>query len=92
MRDRLGLKKLLKIEHGIIESNERIKNQKCSSSNFLKLQQEQIERANRRCQLTAEEANRLNKLESEDGELKRSEKCAKPLAANLVKRRRIQTS
>jgi len=56
------------------------------------LLQEQIERANRRCQLTAEEANRLNKLESEDGELKRSEKCAKPLAANLVKRRRIQTS
>ena len=43
------------------------------SSNFRKLLQERIEKANRRRQLTAEETKRLNKLETMADKLKRGE-------------------
>ena len=39
-------------------------NQKKPNSNFRKLLQEQIEKANPRCNLSAEETKRLNKLET----------------------------
>ena len=48
-------------------------NQKKSNSNFRKLLQEQIEKANPRCNLSAEETKRLNKLESIADKLKRGE-------------------
>jgi hypothetical protein len=43
------------------------------SSNFRKLLQEHIEKTNPRRKLTAEEANRLNKLEAIAEKLKRGE-------------------
>ena len=48
-------------------------NQKKQSSNFRKLLQERIEKANPRCELTAEETKRLNKLEGIADKLKRGE-------------------
>ena len=48
-------------------------NQKQSSSNFRKLLQERIEKANPRRQLTAEEAKRLAKLEAIADKLRRGE-------------------
>ena len=48
-------------------------NQKKSSSNFRKLLQERIKKANPRRQLTAEETKRLSKLEGIVGKLKRGE-------------------
>jgi len=48
-------------------------NQKKPSSNFRKLLQERIEKANPRRKLTAEEAKRLNKLETIVDKLKRRE-------------------
>lgn len=48
-------------------------NQKQSSSNFRKLLQERIEKANPRRELTAEESKRLNKLEAIAEKLKRGE-------------------
>ena len=47
--------------------------QKKPSGNFRKLLQEQLEKSNPRCKLTAEEANRLNKLETIADKLKRRE-------------------
>ena len=44
-----------------------------SSSNFRQLLQEQIEKANLRRELTAEETKRLNKLEAIADKLKRGE-------------------
>ena len=48
-------------------------NQKQSNSNFHKLVQERIEKANPRRNLTAEEARRLAKLETIADKLKRGE-------------------
>ena len=48
-------------------------NQKKSSSNFRKLLQEWVEKANQRRKLTAEETKRLNKLEAIAEKLKRGE-------------------
>ena len=48
-------------------------NQKKTRSNFRKLLQEHIEKANPRSYLTAEETKRLNKLEEIAGKLKRDE-------------------
>ena len=48
-------------------------NQKQSSSNFRKLLQERIEKANPRRELNSEEAKRLNKLEAIAEKLKRGE-------------------
>lgn len=48
-------------------------NQKQSSSNLRKLLQERIEKANPRRELTAEETNRLRKLEAIADKLKRGE-------------------
>ena len=48
-------------------------NQKQSNSNFRKLLQERIEKANPRRELTAEEAKRLAKLEAIADKLKRGE-------------------
>ena len=48
-------------------------NQKLSSSNIRKLLQERIEKANPRCNLTAQEAKRLAKLEAIADKLKRGE-------------------
>jgi hypothetical protein len=47
--------------------------QKQSSSNFRKLLQERIEKASPRCELTAEEAKHLNKLERIANKLRRGE-------------------
>jgi len=46
---------------------------KQSSSYFRKLLQERIDKANPRCELTAEEAKRLTKLEAIADKLKRGE-------------------
>lgn len=48
-------------------------NQKKTRSNFRKLLQEHIEKANPRSYLTAEETKRLNKLKAIAGKLKRGE-------------------
>ena len=48
-------------------------NQKKQSSNFRKLLQERIEKANPRRELTTEETKRLNKLEAIADKLKRGE-------------------
>ena len=53
--------------------SEWLDNQKKSSSNFRKLLQERIESRNPRCELTAEETKRLNKLEGIADKLKRGE-------------------
>ena len=53
--------------------SEWLDNQKQSSSNFRKLLQERIEKANPRRELTAEESKRLNKLEAIAEKLKRGE-------------------
>ena len=50
-----------------------LNNQKQSISNFPKLLQERIDKANPRRELTAEEAKRLNKLEGIADKLKRGE-------------------
>lgn len=47
--------------------------QKKPASNFRKLQQERIEKANPRRKLTVEEAKRLNKLQAIADKLKRGE-------------------
>jgi hypothetical protein len=48
-------------------------NQKKPNSNFRKLLQKQIEKANPRCPLTSEETKRLTKLEGIAEKLKRGE-------------------
>ena len=53
--------------------SEWLDNQKKQSSNFRKLLQERIEKANPRRQLTAVETKRLNKLEAIADKLKRGE-------------------
>ncbi len=53
--------------------SEWLDNQKQTSSNFRKLLQEQIEKANPRRELTVEESKRLNKLEAIADKLKRGE-------------------
>ena len=53
--------------------SEWLENQKKQSSNFRKLPQERIEKANPRRKLTAEEAKRLAKLESIADKLKHGE-------------------
>ena len=53
--------------------SEWLDNQKKQSSNFRKLLQERIEKANPRRKLSAEEIKRLNKLESIADKLKRGE-------------------
>ena len=53
--------------------SEWLDNQKKQSSNFRKLLQERIEKANPRCKLTTEEARRLAKLETIADKLKRGE-------------------
>ena len=53
--------------------NEWLDNQNQSSSNFRKLLQEQIEKANPRRNLTVEEAKRLAKIEAIADKLKRGE-------------------
>ena len=53
--------------------SEWLESQKKPSSNFRKLLQERIEKANPRCNLTADEAKRLNKLEAIANKLKRGE-------------------
>ena len=53
--------------------SEWLDNQKKKSSNFRKLLQERIEKANPRRKLTAEESKRLNKLEAIADKLKRGE-------------------
>ena len=53
--------------------SEWLDNQKKASSNFRKLLQERIEKANSRRELTAEETKRLNKLEAIAEKLKRGE-------------------
>ena len=60
-------------------------NQKKPSSNFRKLLQERIEKANPRRKLTAEEDKRLAKLEAIADKLKAWRKRAKPSASNLAK-------
>lgn len=56
-----------------MQMSEWLDNQNQSSSNFRKLLQERIEKANPRRNLTAEEAKRLNKLEVIAEKLKRGE-------------------
>ena len=53
--------------------SEWLDNQSKSSSNFRKLLQERIEKANPRRELTTEETKRLNKLEAIANKLKRGE-------------------
>jgi CHAD domain-containing protein len=53
--------------------SEWLDNQKKQSSNFRKLLQERIEKANPRRKLSAEETKRLNKLEGIADKLKRGE-------------------
>ena len=53
-------------------------NQKKVSSNFGKLLQERIEKANSRRELTAEETKRLAKLEAIADKLKRGENVQNP--------------
>ena len=53
--------------------SEWLDNQKKQSSNFRKLLQQRIEKANPRRKLSAEETKRLNKLESIADKLKRGE-------------------
>ena len=53
--------------------SEWLDNQKKQSSNYRMLLQERIEKANPRCKLTAEETNRLRKLEGIAEKLKRGE-------------------
>jgi len=50
--------------------SECLDNQKQSSSNFRKLLQERSEKANPRCELTAEETKRLKKLQAIADKLK----------------------
>ena len=53
--------------------SEWLDNQKKASSNFRKFLQKRIEKANPRRELTAEETNRLRKLEAMADKLKRGE-------------------
>ena len=67
----------------IVQMSEWLDDQNQSSSNFRKLLQERIEKANPRRNLTAEEAKRLAKLEAIADKLKRGEN---------VQNRQLQTS
>ena len=67
-------------------------NQKKPESNLRKLLQERIEKENPSRELTAEETNRLRKLEGIADKTKTWRKRAKPSVANVVKRRRIRTA
>ena len=55
----------------VVQMSEWLDNQNQSSSNFRKLLQERIEKANPRRNLTAEEAKRLAKLEAIVDKLRR---------------------